>query len=264
MEDSRPSSVGRVLTRGQIDHRREVTGSEAVVYVDDSDARGAAIEHGQQRGDSSQARPVSDACRHRDYWSIHKSANDGGQRALHSGDDHERATLPQLGQVVQQPVQTGHAHVGYSLHLGADKLGGDRGLRRNRKIGGAGGQDGDSGQARVVNAPVYDDTSRHLVVTRVVDTLARGVEGIGRGTGHEEAVGTSQDRGCNCRDLLRRLALPEYHFWETLSNRAVVIDLGELDVLVGEVPELRDDLIDGETAFLKLLKYGAQPGLFDD
>ena len=65
-------------------------------------------------------------------------------------------------------------------------------------------------------------------------------------------------------NLLRRLALSKDHLRETLPDRAVVIDLGEVDVLVGEVAQLRDDLIDGETAFLKLLKYGAQPGLFDD
>lgn len=172
--------------------------------------------------------------------------------------------MPQLGQVVEQPVQTGDTHIGYALDLAADQLGGDGGLGSHRNIGGPGGQDGYSWNTGLVDPTVDDNTTCDLVVPCIIDLLPGGLERVSGGSGHEEAVGTSQDRGRNGRDLLRRLSLSEHNLWKALPNRPVVIDLGELDVLVRQVPQLCDHLVDGKTAFAELLKYGAQPGLFDD
>ena len=153
---------------------------------------------------------------------------------------------------------------GYTLHLATDQLGGNRGLGRHPEIGGSSGQDGYSWNTGLVDPTVDDNTTCDLVVPCIIDLLPGGLERVSGGSGHEEAVGTSQDRGRNGRDLLRRLSLSKHNLWKALPNRPVVIDLGELDVLVRQVPQLCDHLVDGKTAFAELLKYGAQPGLFDD
>ena len=63
--------------------------------------------------------------------------------------------------------------------------------------------------------------------------------------------------------MLRRLALPEDDLREPLSYRAVVVNLGEVEVFVGQIPEARNHLVNAQVALAQLVEYGAKPGLFD-
>ena len=57
-----------------------------------------------------------------------------------------------------------------------------------------------------------------------------------------------RDRG----DLLGRLALAEDDLGKALAYRPVVVDLGEAQVLEGQVAQLGDGVVDAESAVLDL------------
>ena len=82
-----PSALQHVA----VDQRRGVAGAEAVVDVDDRDARGAGVEHAEQRREAAEARRRS---RPRSGTAItgrvDEAADDAGQRALHAGHDDQR------------------------------------------------------------------------------------------------------------------------------------------------------------------------------
>ena len=61
----------------------EETGTESVVDVHAHDLRRARVEHPEQRGESTERRPVPDRRRHRDDRQPGESADDRRQRALH-------------------------------------------------------------------------------------------------------------------------------------------------------------------------------------
>jgi hypothetical protein len=57
-----------------------------------------------------------------------------------------------------------------------------------------------------------------------------------------------------CRNLLGRLALSEHHLGESHAQGAVMIDLGEIQVFEGKVPQTGDSFIGRELAPAYLLE----------
>ena len=114
------------------------------------------------------------------------------------------------------------------------------------KIGGPGRQDGDSRE--VPGSSTRRSTTMHRAISSYRASWTRSLvasNASASGAGDEEAVGSGKNRGGNCGDLVGRLALSEDHLGKALSNGAVVIDLCEVDVFVGEVAQPRDHLVDG-------------------
>ena len=62
-------------------------GAKAVVDVDDGDAWGAAVEHGEQGGDAAKGCAVAHGGGHGDQGLSGEAGDDTGQGAVHAGDD---------------------------------------------------------------------------------------------------------------------------------------------------------------------------------
>src|SRR5437763_11574812 len=69
--------------RISVDEAGDEARSEAVVYVDDRDVRGAGVEHAEQRRHAAETGAVTDAGRHGDDGRGHQPADDRGERTLH-------------------------------------------------------------------------------------------------------------------------------------------------------------------------------------
>ena len=151
------------------------------------------------------------------------------------------SALPRLGKLVQQPVQTRHAHVGHQRHLAVPGLGGDSRLL---------------GHGQVTRARRDDDHPAHLAagLGRALDpegSADRIVLALGK---HRPEM--SRDRRIDPRDqppllmldqvrriasiCCRRLALAEDHFGKPAADPAVEIHLGKsagIDVGLGPEPK---------------------------
>ena len=79
----------------------------------------------EQCRDSLEVGPVADAGRHGDDRAVDQPADDAGQRALHPGDDDQGIGVLELGELVQQAVQSGNSDVGDELDLAVPRLGRD-------------------------------------------------------------------------------------------------------------------------------------------
>lgn len=168
---------------------------------------------------------------------MHKSADDGGQRAFHSGYGYHYAGALEGGELNQQSVEAGDADVEYALYLAAHDFGGYHGFAGDGQVGGAGADYHYAGGllALVRRAAVDDDAARHLFVAGVGYVCGDGVVGgLGR-AGYEQAVGALQQGVGYGRYLLRGFALPEYDLRETLAKGAVVVDFGEVEVFERQV-----------------------------
>jgi hypothetical protein len=77
---------------------------------------------------------------------------------------------------------------------------------------------------------------------------------LGVRAGDEDALATCGDPLDNGGDLLGRLAGPENRLGEAPAQGAVVVHLGEAQVLVGEGGELHRRLLGGDGPLLHLLE----------
>jgi hypothetical protein len=93
------------------DARGRARRAEAVVDVHHRDAGGAAVQHGQQCGDSAERGAVADARGHGDDGHAREAAHHGRQRALHARHDDGDAGVVAAAARAQQAVQPGHADV---------------------------------------------------------------------------------------------------------------------------------------------------------
>src|SRR5690606_18260248 len=114
------------------DEARGARGAEAVVDVDDADAGGAAVEHGEQRGEPGEARPVSHTGGDGDHRRRDEPGDDARQRAAHAGDDDCDQSFFQRGEVAKDPVQACDARI---FH-GDDRMA--KGLERAHRLLGDG------------------------------------------------------------------------------------------------------------------------------
>ena len=90
-----------------------------------------------------------------------------------------------------------------------------------------------------------------------------GGEGLRACPGHEEAVRLNEKRLGDAGDLFGRLALGEDHLGEALADRPVVVYLGEAQVLVGQAPQLGQEIVFAEPGVLEISEQGPQASLVD-
>ena len=67
-------------------HTGKVTGAEAVIDIDNADAAGAGIEHGEQGGHTAERSAVTYAGGNADDRTVRQTADHAGERALHAGN----------------------------------------------------------------------------------------------------------------------------------------------------------------------------------
>ena len=129
-------------------------------------------------------------------------------------------------------MQAGHAHVHQPHDLAVHELGGQRRLLGHRRVRRPGAGHHDAGHGLHILAPVDDDDPGGLVV----DGVGHGRDYRGGGilgyAGCEQPVRAAEHRGGELGDLRRGLTVAEYHLGEALAEGAVVVDLGEAEVLV--------------------------------
>ncbi len=87
-----------------------------------------------------------------------------------------------------------------------------------------------------------------LVVDGVRYGRAQGSERFPGQACNEETARTLNETRADRGDLLRRLAVAEDDFGQGVAQAAVVVDLGEAQVLVGQVAQRLDRGVDAETA----------------
>jgi hypothetical protein len=151
------------------------------------------------------------------------------------------------GEVVEQAVDTGDTDVVDALDFGAHELGSDGGLLCDGQVGGAAAEHGDAGSASLA-AAVDSDGAGGLVVGGVREGGAHGLVRFERGAGDEHAVGAFGEAGGDRGGLVGRLALGEDDLGEGVTEGAVVVDLGEPDVLVGEEAQFFEGGLDAPGA----------------
>lgn len=118
-------------------HRRP----KAVVDVDHAHARGAGVEHGQERGQAGEVGPIACRGRDRNDRGLDQAAQDARQGSFHAGHGDDDAGLAQGVQVPLQAVQAGHAHVGDQVRAQIEEPGGAQSLAGHGQIRGAGRDD---------------------------------------------------------------------------------------------------------------------------
>ena len=87
--------VGRAGAQ-MIDKTCLVGGTKAVVDIDDRDAAGAGIEHGEQCCHAAKACTVAHARGNGDDRTAHQAADDARQGAFHAGDGDDHLRLSKL------------------------------------------------------------------------------------------------------------------------------------------------------------------------
>ena len=106
-----------------IDKTCLIGGAKAVVDIDDRDAAGAGVEHGEQRGHATKVRAVAHAGGNGDDRATHQAADDACQGAFHAGDGDDHLRLGKFLSMSEQAVQAGDTYVVEAIDFVAVELG---------------------------------------------------------------------------------------------------------------------------------------------
>lgn len=215
-------------------------GAEPVVNVDDAHIGGATVEHAQQGRDTAETRTVSDARRHGDDGRSDESSDDAGQGAFHSGDTDDDAGGSELVPVAKQTVESGDTNVVNGFGAIAERAGGHQGFFRDGDVACAGGDDENRALSANLAIALDDDGARKRMEPGCAREAFDGGVDAAIGASDENIVAgmpASEHGTNNFGDLLRRFATPENDLSETLAERTVMVDLGEAQVLEGQMAE---------------------------
>src|SRR6185312_3510125 len=144
--------------------------------------------------------------------------------------------LLQAFAVVHQAMDTGDADVVDGIDFVAHDFGGDLRFFGDENIAGAGADDGDASFAGYgAVAPEADRAGdgKMLAFRKGFEYNARGFR---RGSGDENVFRTREQGARDGDDLIRRFAQAENDFGHPVTQRAVVIDLGESEILERHMP----------------------------
>jgi len=130
-----------------IDKTCLVGGTKAVIDIDDRNAAGAGVEHGEQRGYAAKVRAIAHAGGDGDDRTAHKASDDARQGAFHAGDGDDHLRLGKFLSMSEQAVQAGDTHVVEAIDLVAVELGRQRGFLGNGQVARAGAGDDDASVA---------------------------------------------------------------------------------------------------------------------
>jgi hypothetical protein len=230
-------------------------GAVAVVDVDHRDAGGAGVQHGEQCGHPAEGGAVTHAGGHRDDRPVHQAAQHARQGAVHAGDRDDRVGLVEPVEVRHQAVQAGHPAVEQPFNDVAHHLRGHRRLLGHREIGGARAHHYDEPYP-VPRGGLHHDQARGLVhaTRQPARDQGRGHRRLRAGGQHVVVVlGQALHDG---HHLLRGLARAVDGLGHAVAQRAVQVDAGEAQVLVGQRAQPGERLLGGERAGRDLLQEG--------
>jgi len=199
-----------------------------------TDTGGAGVEHGQQRRQAVEGRPVTDAGGHGDDGDLHEAGHHRREGPLHPRrhHDHPRPT-DGLG-AIEEPVEPGDSNVVDAVDIGPVKLGGDGRLLGHGEIGRARRDHGDHpGEGHPCPA-VHRDAAGRLVIDGLRTDATDGAVHLGGRPGHEDALAPSRDPLHDGDHLLRGLPAAEHGLGKAPAQGPMVVDLGEPQVFVGQ------------------------------
>ncbi len=216
----------------QWNHATVVTAAESVVDADDRDARRARRQHGEQGGDAFECTAVTGARGHGDHRSRRDTAHDTRQGTFHPGDGDDDVGSGEFVDVGEQAMKAGDAGVVDAGGTPAVRLENRCTLFSHGEVGCAGRDDHDGVGARTLARPLarppHDGGSSHYPVRR---DRQRGLHVVGAGSReHNGAVVSGEELGHDRGHLLGRLARRVHGLWESLAQRAVMIDAREAEI----------------------------------
>jgi len=86
------------------------------------------------------------------------------------------------------------------------------------------------------------------VVLGVGYHVLQGLEGLGLAAGYQQPTRALGQLLANRGDLLRRLTQAKYDLRQRIAQTGVMVDLGETDVLVGQMAQLGQGVVNGNGA----------------
>jgi len=226
----------------------DIAAAESVVDIDDAHVGSATIQHRQQRGQPAETCSVAHAGRHGDHRHSDQTGDDARQRSFHSRDTHDDARRRDFFVVLQQPMQAGDANVVHAFNLVPHGLRRKRCLLRHGNVARARRDDKDRAFAN--DLPVAanaDDSGKWVKFGLSIQSPDSAVDGrIGACDQNVVRRPRAQHSAHDRDDLLRCFPLGINHLGKTLTQSAVVIDLGEPKVLERHVPQPLDTPRDGQ------------------
>ena len=165
--------------------------------------------------------------------------------------------------MVEQAVQSGHANIVDTVDLVAHQLCRDRGLLSNGQIGRAGADEADAAKGFARKA-IHRRGSGYLVVLTVRDALLQPPEDFGVDARDEEAAGAFNQPLGDSDDLFRRLPLAEHDLRQVVAEGAVVVEFGEPQVFVGQMPQAVEGIVYAGFAARDGFQKRAERFLVDD
>jgi hypothetical protein len=162
----------------------------------------------------------------------------------------------------QQAVNAGDSYVIDMLNVVAHQFGGDYGFFSYRNVAGSGGHDHDYALAVLLAIALQDDGSRQGTILRAARIFGEG-GGYGfvlffGGTRGQDVPAVGREAGEDGGYLVGRFAWRKDHLGHALAQGAMVVELGEAEVLKGQVTQALDGVVGGEALSADLVEELAQ------
>src|SRR6266446_6742797 len=241
-----------------VDERGDVACAESVIDVDYADVRGAGVHHPEQSGEAFEGCAITYARRDGNHRDAYQAANHGRQRAFHSGADYDHPRLREGSAMRQQAVDARDSDVINMLNVIAHQFRGDDRFLGYRDVAGSRRHNYDNALAVSLAITLeHDGASDWAILCQVYSGGDGGKLFLG-GSRRQYVAAVSGQAAEDVGDLARRFALGKNHFGHALAQGAMVVDLGETEVLKGEVTQALYGLVGGETLFPDLLEQLAK------
>ena len=192
----------------------------------------------------------------------YQAADHARESPLHPGDDDDDASRREAGRLAEQPMDPRDAHVVQAVGLVSEHLGGHGSLFGDRQVRGAACGDEDDAAPRRHVGLAEGDGPGLLLEDGARHHRLHGLVGGPVGPRDEERLAAGDEPLRNHGNLRRLLALPEHNLGQALSERAVMVDPREAEVLEREnseeLPEALFSLADVERAVPQVFQNLAQ------
>jgi len=242
-------SIGCANSVQPVDQRRDVSGSEAIIDIDDADVRGAGVEHAEQRCHPFERCAIANAGGNGDHRNSDETSDDAGQRALHPRTNDHDTSFGQRLAICQQTMDAGDADIVEVLDFVSHHFGGDDSLFRDRDVAGSRRDYGDDAFAVFRCVLLQDDgAGERAVVDAANSFLYRSKLFFIRTCGEDVASVLRQSRK-NSGYLRRRFPLAEDDFRHASAQCAVMIDLGKPEIFKWKMAKAVDGIVGLQMAF---------------
>src|ERR1700681_2060840 len=233
-----------------VNERGDVARAESVIDVDYADIRGAGVHHPEQSGEAFEGCAITYTGWNGNHRDAYQAADYARQRAFHSGADYDHTRLCERSAMRQQAVDARDSDIIDMLNVIAHQFRGDDCFFGDRDVAGSCGHDHDHALAvQFAIALEYDGTGDWPIFWAIFCQVHSGGHGgklfLGSsGRQHVSAVGGQA--GEDVRHLPRRFSLSKNHLGHSLAQGAMVVDLGETEVLKRQVTQALYGLVGGE------------------